>query len=35
MKKIKSYCGTKYPTKEQVKKYKRRMGKWINDNKSA
>ena len=35
MKKIKRYCGTKHPTKEQVKKYKRRMGKWINDNKSA
>ena len=35
MKKIRSYCKTKYSTKEQVKKYKRKIGKWINDNKSA
>ena len=37
MKKFKSFCGTKYknPTKEQVKKYKRKMSQWINDNKSV
>ena len=27
MKKIKGYCGTKNPTEEQVKKYKRKMSK--------
>ena len=31
MKKIKSYCKTKYSTKKQVKKYKWKMGKWISD----
>ena len=35
MKKIKNLCGTKYPTKEQLKKYKRKMSKWINDDKSV
>ena len=35
MKKIKSFCKTKYPTKEQVKKYKRKMSQWINDDKSV
>ena len=31
--KIKSYCNTKCPTKDQVKKYKREMSQWIdNDN---
>ena len=35
IKKIKSYCGTKHPTKGQVKKYRRRMGQWIDDNKSV
>ena len=37
-KKIKSYWyifSTKYPTKEQAKKYKRKMGQWISDDKSA
>ena len=33
MKKIDSYCGTKHSTKEQVKKYKREMSQWINDDK--
>ena len=33
MKKIKCFCKAKHPTKEQVKKYKRKMGQWINDNK--
>ena len=32
---IKSYCKTKYPTKKLVKKCKRKMGQWINDNQSA
>ena len=31
MKKIKSYCGTKNFIKEHVKKYKRKMSKWTND----
>ena len=35
MKKIKSFCGTKHPTKEQVKKYKRKMIQLINDDKSV
>ena len=35
MKKIKGYCGTKNPTEEQVKKYKRKMSKWTNDDKSV
>ena len=26
---------TKYPTKKQAKKYKRKMGQWIRDDKSA
>ena len=35
-KKVKSYCGTKHPTKDQVKKYKRKMDQWIDDdNKSV
>lgn len=35
MKKIISYCKTKHPTKEQVKKNKRKMSKWNYDNKSV
>ena len=35
MKKIKSFCGTKHPTKVQVKKYKRKMSQRINDDKSV
>ena len=35
MKQIKSFCGTKHPTKEQAQKYKRNMGKWIDDRKSV
>ena len=35
MKKNKSYCGTKYPTEKQVKKYKRKMSKWTNNDKSV
>ena len=35
MKKIKSFCETKHPTKEQVKKYKRKMNEWIDDDKSV
>ena len=35
IKKIKSYCPTKHPTKDQVKKYKRTMCQRINDNKSV
>ena len=34
-KKIKTYCNTTHPTKDQVKKYKRKMVQWINDNKSV
>ena len=33
MKKIKSYCKIKSFPKKQVKKYQRKMGKWINDKK--
>ena len=32
---IKAYCNTRHPTKDQVKKYKRKMDQWINDNKSV
>ena len=35
MKKIRSYCKTKYPSEEQDKQYKRKMDKWIDDNKSV
>ena len=35
MKKVISYCKTKHPTKEQVKKNKRKMSKWNYDNKSV
>ena len=38
MKKIKSFCGTKHPTKGQVKKKwnaKRKMQNWIDDDKSV
>ena len=35
MKKIKSYCGTKNPTEEQVKKYKRKMSEWVDNYKSV
>ena len=35
MKKIKRFCGTKHPTKVQVKKYKRQMSQRINDDKSV
>ena len=33
IKKIKSYCGTKYLTKDQVKKIqkKKKKGQWIDD----
>ena len=34
-KKIKSYCGTKNPTKDQVKKHKIKMSQWIDDNKNV
>ena len=34
-KKNNSFCRTKYPTKEQAKKYKRKMSQWINDDKSV
>ena len=34
-KKIKGYYGTKNPTEEQVKKYKIKMSKWTNDDKSV
>ena len=33
IKKIQSYCNTKHPTKDQVKKCKRKMSQWINDDK--
>ena len=33
MGKIKSYFGTKNLTKEHIKKYKRKMSKWTNDDK--
>ena len=29
----KSYCGTKHLIKKLFKKYKRKIGQWINDNK--
>ena len=35
MQKIQNYCKTKYLIKEQVKKYKRKWGKSIDDYKSA
>ena len=35
MRKIISYCKTKHPTKEQVKKTKKKMSKWNQDNKSV
>ena len=35
MKKIKSFCGTKHPPKEKVKKFKRKISQWIDDDKSA
>ena len=35
MKKIKSFCSTNHSTKEQVKKYKRKMSQWINEDKSV
>ena len=35
MKKIKSFSGAKHPTKEQVKKYKRKMSQWNDDDKSV
>ena len=35
MEKIQNYCKTNYLTKEQVKKYKRKKGKWTDDYKSA
>ena len=34
-KKTKSYCDTKHPTEDQVKKYKRKMRQWIDGNKSV
>ena len=35
MKKFQNYCKTKYLTKEQVKTYKRKKGKWIDHYKSG
>ena len=35
MKKIKSFCSTNHSTNEQVKKYKRKMSQWINEDKSV
>ena len=35
MKKVISYCKTKYPTKKEVKKIKRKTDKWIDDNESV
>ena len=35
MKKIRNFCGAKHPIKEQVKKYKRIMSQWIDDDKSV
>ena len=35
MKKINILCGTKHPPKKQVKKYKRKMSQWVNDDKSV
>ena len=35
MKKIKSFCKTKHPTKKQVKKYNRKMSQWNNEDKSV
>ena len=35
MKEIKTFCKTKHPTEEQVKKYKRKMNQWIDDDKSV
>ena len=32
-KEMKIYCHTKHPTKDQVKKYKRKMDQWIKDDK--
>ena len=33
--KIKSSCNTKYPTKDQIRKYKRKVNQWIDDDKSV
>ena len=33
--KNKIFCGTKHPTIEKVKKYKREMSRWIDDDKSV
>ena len=33
--KIKSYCHTKHPAKDQVKKFKTIISQWINDDKSV
>ena len=35
MKKIKRFCGIKHPTKEQVKKYKKKMIQCVNGDKSV
>ena len=35
MKEIKTFCKTKHPTEEQVKKYKRKINQWIDDDKSV
>ena len=34
-KKIKSFCKTKYPTKERVKIHKRKMNEWTDDDNSV
>ena len=35
MNKTKSFCKTKYLTKEQVRRYKRKMSQWIDNRKSV
>ena len=35
MKKVTSYCKTKYPSKKEAKKCKRKTDKWIDDNESV
>ena len=35
MNKTKSFCETKYLTKEQVRRYKRKMSQWIDNRKSV
>ena len=33
--KNKSYCKTKYRNKDQIRKYKRKVNQWIDDDKSV